>query len=61
MEILGIYIFTLIYHTAATLFLENALIASNSNRDFHAPIDLLQNNLTGPIDTDIKQNGLKDY
>ena len=61
MEILSIYIFTLIYYIAATPFLKNALIAFNSDRDFHAPINLLQNNLTGPIDTNIKQNGLGDY
>ena len=41
MEILSIYIFMLIYYIAATLFPENALIAFNLNRDFHAPINLL--------------------
>ena len=61
MEILSIYIFILIFYIAATPFLENALIVSDLNRDFHAPINLLQNNLTGPINTNIKQNGLGDY
>ena len=60
MEILSIYIFMLIYRTAATPFPENALIASDSNRDFHTPIDLLWNDLTGPVETDIEQNGLGD-
>jgi len=54
MEILSIYIFMLIYRIAATLFLENALIASNLNRNFHAPIDPLWNDLTGPVEIDIK-------
>ena len=61
MEILGICIFTLIYCIAATPFLENALIVSNLDRDFHTPINFFQNNLTRPIDTDIKQNRLRDY
>ena len=61
MEILSIYIFMLIYRIAATPFLENALIVSNLNRDFHTPINRLQNDLTRPIETDIKQNRLGDY
>ena len=61
MEILGICIFTFIYCTAAILFLENAFITSNLDRDFHTPINLFQNNLTRPIDTNIKQNRLGDY
>ena len=60
MEILSIYIFILIYRIAATPFPENALIASNSDRDFHTPINLLQNDLTRPIETNIKQNRLGD-
>ena len=50
----------LIYCTAATPFPQNALIASNLNKDFHAPINLFWNNLTGPVKTNIKQNRLGD-
>jgi len=41
MEILGIYIFMLIYRIIAMPFLENALIISNLDRDFYIPINLL--------------------
>ncbi|KAF2175912.1 hypothetical protein K469DRAFT_763118 [Zopfia rhizophila CBS 207.26] len=39
---------------------ENALIASEPVKNFHKPIKRLWNEITGPVATDVEQNGLGD-